>query len=121
LLGAHFPGVAVSASSTARTIRNVGGWSKVVTHAVGGCDHPAQKGIEMMLKDKVAVIYGAGGAIGGAVARAFAPEGADLFLTGRRWNLSTLSPGTSFPPADPPRQRRWTRSTRWLWTGIYSP
>jgi NAD(P)-dependent dehydrogenase (short-subunit alcohol dehydrogenase family) len=37
----------------------------------------------MMLKDKVAVIYGAGGAIGGAVARAFAREGANLFLTGR--------------------------------------
>jgi NAD(P)-dependent dehydrogenase (short-subunit alcohol dehydrogenase family) len=37
-----------------------------------------------MLKDKVAVIYGAGGAIGGAVARAFAAEGANLFLTGRR-------------------------------------
>jgi NAD(P)-dependent dehydrogenase (short-subunit alcohol dehydrogenase family) len=37
----------------------------------------------MMLKDKVAVIYGAGGAVGGAVARAFASEGAKLFLTGR--------------------------------------
>ena len=37
----------------------------------------------MMLKDKVAVIYGAGGAIGGAVARAFASEGASVFLTGR--------------------------------------
>ena len=37
----------------------------------------------MMLKDKVAVIYGAGGGIGSAVARAFAAEGADLFLTGR--------------------------------------
>lgn len=37
----------------------------------------------MMLKDKIAVIYGAGGAIGGAVARAFASEGATLFLTGR--------------------------------------
>lgn len=36
----------------------------------------------MMLKDKVGVIYGAGGAIGGAVARAFASEGAKLFLTG---------------------------------------
>jgi NAD(P)-dependent dehydrogenase (short-subunit alcohol dehydrogenase family) len=36
-----------------------------------------------MLKDKVAVIYGAGGAIGGAVARAFAREGAELYLTGR--------------------------------------
>ena len=37
----------------------------------------------MMLDDKVAVIYGAGGAIGGAVALAFAREGAKLFLTGR--------------------------------------
>ncbi len=38
----------------------------------------------MLLKNKVAVIYGAGGAIGGAVARAFAQEGAKLFLTGSR-------------------------------------
>ena len=37
----------------------------------------------MLLKDKVVVIYGAGGAIGGAVARAFGDEGAELFLTGR--------------------------------------
>ena len=37
----------------------------------------------MMLAGKVAVIYGAGGAIGGAVARAFAAEGAEVFLTGR--------------------------------------
>jgi NAD(P)-dependent dehydrogenase (short-subunit alcohol dehydrogenase family) len=37
----------------------------------------------MMLKNRVAVIYGAAGAIGGAVARAFAREGAKLFLTGR--------------------------------------
>ena len=37
----------------------------------------------MMLKDKVAVIYGAGGDVGGAVARAFAREGAKLFLSGR--------------------------------------
>ena len=37
----------------------------------------------MMLKDKVAVVYGAGGAIGGAVARAFASEGARVFVTGR--------------------------------------
>jgi NAD(P)-dependent dehydrogenase (short-subunit alcohol dehydrogenase family) len=39
---------------------------------------------EMMLKDKVAVIYGAAGAIGGAVACAFAQEGARVFLTGRQ-------------------------------------
>lgn len=38
----------------------------------------------MMLKDKIAVVYGAGGGIGGAVARAFALEGARVFLTGRR-------------------------------------
>ena len=37
----------------------------------------------MMLTDKVAVIYGGAGAIGGAVARAFAREGAKVFLTGR--------------------------------------
>jgi len=36
-----------------------------------------------LLEDKTAVIYGAGGAIGGAVARTFAREGARLFLTGR--------------------------------------
>jgi NAD(P)-dependent dehydrogenase (short-subunit alcohol dehydrogenase family) len=37
----------------------------------------------MLLKDKVAVVYGAGGAIGGAVARGFAAEGARVFATGR--------------------------------------
>jgi NADP-dependent 3-hydroxy acid dehydrogenase YdfG len=36
----------------------------------------------MTLENKVAVIYGAGGAVGGAVARAFAREGARLFLAG---------------------------------------
>jgi NAD(P)-dependent dehydrogenase (short-subunit alcohol dehydrogenase family) len=40
--------------------------------------------MNMLLKNKVAVIYGAGGAIGGAVARAFAQEGAKLFLIGSR-------------------------------------
>lgn len=37
----------------------------------------------MLLENKVAVIYGAGGAIGGATARAFAQEGARVFLAGR--------------------------------------
>ena len=41
----------------------------------------------MQLHEKVAVVYGAGGAIGGAVARAFASEGATVFATGR-----TLAP-----------------------------
>jgi NADP-dependent 3-hydroxy acid dehydrogenase YdfG len=39
--------------------------------------------MNMMLENKTAVIYAAGGAIGGAVARTFAREGARLFLTGR--------------------------------------
>jgi len=38
----------------------------------------------MMLNNKVAVIYGAAGGTGSAVARAFAREGARLFLTGRQ-------------------------------------
>jgi NAD(P)-dependent dehydrogenase (short-subunit alcohol dehydrogenase family) len=37
----------------------------------------------MLLNDKVAVVYGAAGQIGGAVSRAFAREGARVFLTGR--------------------------------------
>jgi 3-oxoacyl-[acyl-carrier protein] reductase len=37
----------------------------------------------MLLEDKNAVIYGGGGSIGGAVARAFAQEGARVFLAGR--------------------------------------
>ena len=37
----------------------------------------------MLLEKKNAIIYGAGGAVGGAIARAFAREGARLFLAGR--------------------------------------
>lgn len=37
----------------------------------------------MLLEKKNAVIYGAGGSIGGAVARRFAREGANVFLVGR--------------------------------------
>jgi 3-oxoacyl-[acyl-carrier protein] reductase len=37
----------------------------------------------VLLEGKIAVIYGAGGSIGGAVARAFAREGARVFLAGR--------------------------------------
>jgi NAD(P)-dependent dehydrogenase (short-subunit alcohol dehydrogenase family) len=43
----------------------------------------------MLLENKTTVIYGAGGAIGGAVARAFAREGAKVFLTGR--NLASVT------------------------------
>jgi len=42
----------------------------------------------VLLEGKNAVIYGAGGSIGGAVARAFAREGAKVFLAGR--TLATL-------------------------------
>ena len=37
----------------------------------------------MLLENKVAVIYGAGGPIGGAVARAFSREGGHVYLSGR--------------------------------------
>jgi 3-oxoacyl-[acyl-carrier protein] reductase len=43
---------------------------------------------EMLLENKNAVIYGGGGSVGGAVARAFAREGAQVFLAGR--TLATL-------------------------------
>jgi 3-oxoacyl-[acyl-carrier protein] reductase len=37
----------------------------------------------MLLENKVGIIYGAGGSIGGAIARGFAREGARVFLAGR--------------------------------------
>jgi NAD(P)-dependent dehydrogenase (short-subunit alcohol dehydrogenase family) len=43
----------------------------------------------MLLEKKTAVIYGAGGAIGSNVAKAFAKEGAKVFLTGR--NLASVA------------------------------
>ena len=43
----------------------------------------------MLLQDKVAVVYGAGGAVGSAVARAFGAEGASVFLSGR--NLTPVA------------------------------
>ena len=45
----------------------------------------------MLLKGKVAIVYGGGGAVGGAVAKAFAREGARVFLAGR--TRSTLEGG----------------------------
>jgi 3-oxoacyl-[acyl-carrier protein] reductase len=37
----------------------------------------------MLLEHKNAIVYGGGGSVGGAVARAFAREGAKVFLAGR--------------------------------------
>ncbi|WP_291945883.1 SDR family oxidoreductase [Chitinophaga sp.] len=37
----------------------------------------------MLLKDKVSIIYGAGGAVGRTIAETFAREGSKVFLTGR--------------------------------------
>jgi NAD(P)-dependent dehydrogenase (short-subunit alcohol dehydrogenase family) len=48
-------------------------------HPFGGLDRSR----DMLLESKTAVIYGAAGATGAAVARAFAREGARLYLTGR--------------------------------------
>ena len=42
----------------------------------------------MLLEDKNAIVYGGSGSVGGAVARAFAREGAKVFLAGR--TLATL-------------------------------
>jgi NAD(P)-dependent dehydrogenase (short-subunit alcohol dehydrogenase family) len=46
----------------------------------------------MLLENKNAIIYGAGGGIGGGVARTFAREGANVFLAGRtRKSLETVA------------------------------
>jgi hypothetical protein len=70
----------------------------------------------MLLDDKVAVIYGAGGDIGGAIARAFAREGPSCFSPGATWHPSRRSPRTSWPPADSARRPRSTPSTSKTWT-----
>jgi NADP-dependent 3-hydroxy acid dehydrogenase YdfG len=47
-----------------------------------------------MLRGKVAVIYGASGGVGTAVAQVFAREGARLFLTGRHLkSVDTIARG----------------------------
>src|SRR5258708_13900071 len=57
----------------------------------------------MLLKNKVAVIYGAGGGIGGAVARAFSGGGGKPFFPGRPPAPPQRSPQKNrFPPGVPP-------------------
>jgi NAD(P)-dependent dehydrogenase (short-subunit alcohol dehydrogenase family) len=43
-----------------------------------------RKDIIMLLTNKAVVVYGAGGAVGSALARTFASEGARVFATGHR-------------------------------------
>jgi NAD(P)-dependent dehydrogenase (short-subunit alcohol dehydrogenase family) len=75
----------------------------------------------MMLKSKVVVIYGAGGAVGSAVVRAFAREGAQVFLTGRhRTRVEDVARKLS-PLEDTLRRPRSMRSTNKPWTCICSP
>ena len=66
----------------------------------------------MLLENKTAVIYGGAGSIGGAVARAFAREGAGCSSRAARRRRSTRWPGRSASAGAGPRRRRWTRSTR---------
>src|SRR5262245_50931949 len=73
--------LSISSISTPAT-RELGGRDRPPIFPRRWCLHQYEE-ISMMLRNKVAVIYGAGGAIGSAVARAFAVEGAKLFLTGR--------------------------------------
>src|SRR5690349_18848470 len=47
-------------------------------------DPITRKGLlAMLMENKVCIIYGAGGPIGGTIARGFAREGARVFLAGR--------------------------------------
>jgi NADP-dependent 3-hydroxy acid dehydrogenase YdfG len=68
----------------------------------------------MLLKLKTAVVYGAAGSVGAAVAQAFAREGAAVFLAGRRlargkrwlarlkWPVAPLTPPSSTHTTRPP-------------------
>ena len=55
----------------------------------------------MLLENKNAVIYGGGGSIGGAAARAFAREGAKVFLAGRtQESLEEVGNAAAFAASD---------------------
>ncbi len=63
----------------------------------------------MLLEGRNAVVHGAGGAVGGAVARAFAREGARVALAGRR-AAPLERVAAQITAAGAPRT--WTSSTR---------
>lgn len=70
----------------------------------------------MLLKNKVAVIYGAGGAIGGAVAETFAREGAPRSIGLVGGSNQSASSRTRSPPTasrrTPPKPTSSTRRRR---------
>ena len=70
----------------------------------------------MMLPDKIAIIYGAGGAIGSAVAETFAREGAKVFLAGRsKANVDKVAKKL-MPMAALLRRHKLIRLTRKPWS-----
>ena len=66
----------------------------------------------MLLENKNAIIYGAGGAVGGAVARALARDGAAVFLAGRTLAAAAPDARRSRERRDPPRLRPCQRDDR---------
>ena len=63
----------------------------------------------MLLDGRNAVVYGAAGSIGGAVARGFAGEGASVSLDGRTRSLEDVGNVAAFVAAD--RARTMTAAT----------
>jgi NAD(P)-dependent dehydrogenase (short-subunit alcohol dehydrogenase family) len=64
------------------------------------CTNDEQRSTEMLLEHKNAIIYG-GGSVGGAVTRAFAREGAKVFLAGRtQATVEVVAQVRRFAPGD---------------------
>jgi NAD(P)-dependent dehydrogenase (short-subunit alcohol dehydrogenase family) len=73
----------------------------------------------MLLDNKSAVIYGGGGSIGGAMAPAFAREGAKVFLAGRsRAALEQVAEAIRATGGAAETARRSTHSTSRRSTGM---
>src|SRR5437867_11865903 len=71
--------VGSSAMATGNVARRAPGQGGVLQH----WPNDEMGGGPVLLENRNAVVYGGGGPIGGAVARAFAREGAKVFLAGR--------------------------------------
>src|SRR5262249_3468523 len=76
--------------------------------------------LAMMLNKKVAVIYGAGGSVGGAVTRAFAREVPGSFSPAATGHRSKISSVKSSPQEDTRSRRKSMRSMNNRWTHICS-